>query len=241
MKRVLILCLLCLLAACNAFDDVQVEQVESYMTEIPGRVPHRTRIEFGKIKEARVGETFLRAATCDVYKPYSPREEMAVTGPGGSALGLEPDQVWRATHMIADSDILLKAPGHLSPGGYELALRVNSKGTVVGDRPWFDLKSHRRFLQGKWVGEKRLFKVSPSEPKEPKEVTARYDKFAGCKEEIGKCFGSITIAVGEVGKEVGGYPGFIVDNGDVIQLGDAQLEVLGFTPQVFTYVIREKR
>lgn|GEM_PF-6906960 len=114
------------------------------------------------VDSAKVGESLLRGLDVFGFAIYSPTESLDVLAPEGVTLNrLLPEQEWIALFRLDDDTIVVEAPASVTREDLRLGLRLDAAGSVVGFRPWFDLRTKRRLQQPHWGGRyQRLFEVS---------------------------------------------------------------------------------
>lgn len=242
MKRVLILCLLCLVAGClPGEEDPNLSGAESYMEPIAPRGGKSLPMVFDKVQTAHAGDILMVLSNGTDYVEYEPSRSMVLSSPQGvDEVVLKPGERWQATHVYGDKSLLLKAPSSYSPRGYELALLVSKKGDVVGDKPWFDLKTRRRFIQTDWTAERRkMFRVGGVEPDMLVVYTLKYNGFVQCRESDGLCSGSFTDRMELNGKVRGTEPpNYVLSEGQRVIMNGVDFTIVSVSRTELKYVLK---
>lgn len=105
---------------------------------------------------AKVGESMLRGVDVFGFASYSPTNFFDILAPDGVTLiRLLPEQEWVALFRLDDDTIVVEAPASVTLEDLRLGLRLDADGSVVGFRPWFDLRTKRRLQQPHWGGSHR--------------------------------------------------------------------------------------
>ena len=114
-----------------------------------------------RVLTARTGQSLLRGAGLLAYPAFAPRAAATLSAPGGS-VSLDPEHPWLALLALEDGTLILESGDVPLRRGHRLGLRADRSGTVVGNRPWFDLATKGRVGQPDWAGPRHLFR--PASP-----------------------------------------------------------------------------
>ncbi|MGE4423439.1 MAG: hypothetical protein AB7D39_14180 [Pseudodesulfovibrio sp.] len=218
--------------------DIAPLEVVSY----PPRTGVGVDVELNRELTVREGELLLSGAVEELYPVLRPIRAVDLAVPEGAPVGrLDPDVGWGVYFMLRDGTLLAEVPRPMAPEGRRLGLRVDDRGRVVGERPWFDLDARRRLDGAAWAGgERTLFVTGGVLPVQKRRFEERY-RGPKCDEQ-GVCGGTIVFSEYEEGRDkpVGGS---VVTLGaeDTIHVYGLVIDPVEFSPDGLRYVVRKDR